>query len=98
MLKEDKGITLIALTVTIIVLLIIAGIAIGGGNESITLINNIFISKTTDLQFGFGEGNTDVFKLLCVNNAIKTVAGLISSHFDINSRSYGNLNTSLNYQ
>lgn len=37
MLKEDKGITLIALTVTIIVLLIIAGIAIGGGNESIKM-------------------------------------------------------------
>ena len=36
----------------------------GGGNESITLINNIFISKTNDLQFGFGVGNTDVFKFL----------------------------------
>lgn len=69
----------------------------GGGNETIILRDNVFISKTTDLQFGFGEGNTDVFKLLCVNNAIKTVVGLIAEHFDIQDRSYGNLNASLNY-
>ena len=35
MLREKNGITLIALTVTIIVLLILAGITIAGGNEAI---------------------------------------------------------------
>ena len=38
-LKQDKGITLIALMVTIIILLIIAGIAIYNGKETIQRAN-----------------------------------------------------------
>ena len=34
-IKNDKGVTLVALTITIIVLLIIAGIAIYNGKESV---------------------------------------------------------------
>ncbi len=37
MLRDNKGITLIALTITIIILLILAGITIGGGRESIKM-------------------------------------------------------------
>lgn len=37
MIRENKGITLIALSITIIILLIIAGITISGGNESIKM-------------------------------------------------------------
>ena len=37
MLRDNKGITLIALTITIIVLLIIAGITISGGRESVKM-------------------------------------------------------------
>ena len=35
--RNNRGITLIALTITIIVLLIIAAVTIGGGNESIKM-------------------------------------------------------------
>ena len=37
MLRDNKGVTLIALTITIIILLIIAAVTIGGGNESIKM-------------------------------------------------------------
>ena len=37
MLRDNKGITLIALTIIVIVLLIISGIAITGGNESLKM-------------------------------------------------------------
>ena len=40
MLRDNKGITLIALSITIIVLLILAAVTIGGGNESIKMSKN----------------------------------------------------------
>lgn len=51
-MKKDKGITLIALSITIIVLLIIAGISIQGGSKLIkssnleNLITNMLLIKT----------------------------------------------------
>lgn len=51
-MKEDKGITLIALSITIIVLLIIAGISVQGGSKLIkssnleNLITNMLLIKT----------------------------------------------------
>ncbi|MBR3163440.1 MAG: hypothetical protein IKF17_05020 [Clostridia bacterium] len=48
-MRENKGITLIALTVTIIILLILAGITISGGNESIKMSKSNRLTSELDM-------------------------------------------------
>ena len=49
MLRDNKGITLIALTITIIVLLIIASITITGGNDSVKMTKNNKLATELDM-------------------------------------------------
>ena len=70
MWKENKGITLIALTVTIIVLLIIAGIIIGGGNESIKMSkSNKLVAELEMVQHACLERYSE-YKLTKNNNLL----------------------------
>ena len=52
--KQEKGITLIALVVTIVVLLILAGVSI-----SLVLNNNGVISKAKDAKNQYAEAQTN---------------------------------------
>ena len=77
MLRDNKGITLIALTITIIVLLIIATITIGGGKESIKMSkNNKLVAELEMVQHACLERYTE-YKL--VNNTDLFVGEEISS-------------------
>ena len=57
--KQEKGITLIALVVTIVVLLILAGVSI-----SLVLNNNGVISKAKDAKNQYAEAQTNEEKQL----------------------------------
>ena len=52
--KQEKGITLIALVVTIVVLLILAGVSI-----SLVLNNNGIISKAKEAKNRYAEAQTN---------------------------------------
>ena len=69
--KEEKGITLIALVVTIVVLLILAGVSI-----SLVLNNNGVISKAKDAKNQYAEAQTNDEKQLNeVSDWIKETVG-----------------------
>lgn len=58
-IKENKGITLIALVITIIVLLILAGVALGSGGDSIkTAKSNSAIVQLDMVQHAILERNS----------------------------------------
>lgn len=60
MLRDNKGVTLIALTITIIVLLILAAITIGGGKESIKMTkSNKLIAELDMVQHACLERYTE---------------------------------------
>ena len=64
MFRNEKGITLIALTVTIIILLIIAAITIGGGKESIKMTkSNKLLAELDMIQHACLERYTE-YKLI----------------------------------
>ena len=69
--KQEKGITLIALVVTIVVLLILAGVSI-----SLVLNNNGVISKAKDAKNQYAEAQTNDEKQLNeVSDWIKETVG-----------------------
>ncbi len=53
MFKKEKGITLVALVVTIVVLLILAGVSI-----SLVLGNNGIVKKAQDAKANYADGST----------------------------------------
>ena len=70
-IKQEKGITLIALVVTIVVLLILAGVSI-----SLVLNNNGVISKAKDAKNQYAEAQTnDERQLNEVSDWIDTTVG-----------------------
>ena len=69
--KQEKGITLIALVVTIVVLLILAGVSI-----SLVLNNNGVISKAKEARDKYAEAQTNDEKQLNeVSDWIKETVG-----------------------
>ena len=59
MFKKENGITLVALVVTIIVLLILAGVAI-----SLTIGNNGLFIRAQDAAEKWGEGEENTYKAM----------------------------------
>ena len=68
--KEMKGITLVALVVTIVVLLILAGVSI-----NLVLGNNGIIAKAKEAQRKSAEASQN--DLMCEKNAWKAFTNLI---------------------
>ena len=83
--KQERGITLIALVVTIVVLLILAGVSI-----SLVLNNNGVISKAKDAREQYAEAQTNDEKQLNeVSDWIDTKVGDTTGGSDYNPASEG---------
>jgi len=83
--KQEKGITLIALVVTIIIMLILAGVSI-----SLVLNNNGVISKAKDARDQYAEAQTNDEKQLNeVSDWIDTKVGDTTGGSDYNPASEG---------
>ena len=83
--KQEKGITLIALVVTIVVLLILAGVSI-----SLVLNNNGVISKAKDAKNQYAEAQTNDEKQLNeVSDWIDTKVGDTTGGSDYDPASDG---------
>lgn len=80
MLRENKGITLIALVITIIVLLILAGITLRGGNESVkTTRSNKLLTELDMVQHACLERYTE-YKLT-LNDALLVGESVSSAEY-----------------
>ena len=83
--KQERGITLIALVVTIVVLLILAGVSI-----SLVLNNNGVISKSKDARDQYAEAQTNEEKQLNeVSDWIDTKVGETSGSSNYDPASEG---------